>query len=192
MIGCGIDIVSAMVLTHPVLFEKWTKISLEKKKVIENIKVSLKFRDKAKTLAKLMIEKNAWKRQLVILENLSSLVLKNSENSEPENSETEDENGNEKNVQNGDWSIVAKNLVGYVNFIDEETQFGSVVSLTTGKDYYFYRNGFKPRLSGEDWSNMAKFGNDVAFDVGKFFATNEEFAFNLVILHQVRVANDEK
>ena len=67
----GIEIDSSMILTHPDLFVKWTLYNIESGKNIPSTKPSMKFRQKAGTLAKMMIEKEAWKRQLVILENLS-------------------------------------------------------------------------------------------------------------------------
>ena len=60
-----------MILTHPDLFVKWTLYNIESGKNIPSTKPSMKFRQKAGILAKMMIEKEAWKRQLVILENLS-------------------------------------------------------------------------------------------------------------------------
>ena len=67
----GIEIDSSMILTHPDLFVKWTLYNIESGKNIPSTKPSMKFRQKAGELAKMMIEKEAWKRQLVILENLS-------------------------------------------------------------------------------------------------------------------------
>ena len=71
MFFSGIEIDSSMILTHPDLFVKWTLYNIESGKNIPSTKPSMKFRQKAGELAKMMIEKEAWKRQLVILENLS-------------------------------------------------------------------------------------------------------------------------
>ena len=60
-----------MICTHPDLFVKWTLYNIENGKNMEKRKPSMKFRQKAASLAKMMIEKEAWKRQLIILENLS-------------------------------------------------------------------------------------------------------------------------
>ena len=60
-----------MIITHCDLFVKWTLYNIESGKNISSIKPSAKFRQKAGTLANLMIEKEAWKRQLTILQNLS-------------------------------------------------------------------------------------------------------------------------
>ena len=60
-----------MLMTHPDLFVKWTLHNIENGKNIQSTEPSMKFRQKAASLAKMMIEKEAWKRQLIILENLS-------------------------------------------------------------------------------------------------------------------------
>lgn len=76
MIGCGVDVGSAMVMTHPILFEKWTTANLAKKRSMETMRPTFKFRIMAGRLAKMMIEKDALKRQLIILGNLSSGTLR--------------------------------------------------------------------------------------------------------------------
>ena len=58
-------------MTHPDLFVKWTLHNIENGKNIQSTEPSMKFRQKAASLAKMMIEKEARKRQLIILENLS-------------------------------------------------------------------------------------------------------------------------
>ena len=71
MIGCGVDIDAAMVKTHPDLFVRWTLSNIDKEKQTESLKPPMKFRKIAISLAKVMIEKDTWKRKLIILESLS-------------------------------------------------------------------------------------------------------------------------
>jgi len=71
MLASGVEVDSSMAMTHPNLFVKWIVHNIENGKTIPSIKPSKEFRKKAGTLAQMMVEKEAWKHQLIILENFS-------------------------------------------------------------------------------------------------------------------------
>ena len=72
MIASGVEVECILAMTNPNLFVKWTLHNIENERNIPSMIPSRKMMEKAATLAKMMVEKEAWKQQLIILENFSN------------------------------------------------------------------------------------------------------------------------
>ena len=71
MIASGVEVECILAMTNPNLFVKWTLFNVENERKIPSMIPSRIMMQKAATLAKMMVEREAWKQQLIILENLN-------------------------------------------------------------------------------------------------------------------------